>query len=139
QELRRRFGSEEGVSSTAFAVNPGAVRSDIWRFVPAAVKPLYNLLMRLFFLDVKQGSHPSVCASSLPSESLAGSDYYQPYWLPFGLNHPFEVLGVYVGCAPAKPSVPRDEPVASREMWETCEALLRAAASRHEHATAGRG
>lgn len=58
---------------------------------------------------------------------MPGCDYYQPYWLPFGCPFPFEVMGVYVGCAPAKPSLPKDEPAASAELWVACERILKTA------------
>ncbi|CAM9763446.1 unnamed protein product, partial [Sphacelaria rigidula] len=116
KELRRRFATG-GSSATAFAVNPGGVRSDIWRTVPSWFQPVLRLLARLLFLTTDEGCRPSVCVSTMPLHSLSGSDYHQPYWLPFNLSKPFEILGVYIGCAPAKPTVPKDEPAASAELW----------------------
>lgn len=57
----------------------------------------------------------------------AGSEYYQPYWLPFSWPFPFEFLGIFLGCAPGKPSLPKDEPKASAELWSTCERVIAAA------------
>lgn len=53
QELRRRFAAS-GSSATAFSVNPGAVRSDIWRHVPKLVMPVFDFFMRLLFLNTEQ-------------------------------------------------------------------------------------
>ncbi|CAM9996016.1 unnamed protein product [Ascophyllum nodosum] len=133
KELRRRFKAA-GSSATAFSVNPGAVRSDIWRAVPKMLMPMYDVFMRLLYLDVEKGSRTSVCTSTMELESLSGefrpkvirSDYYQPYWLPFDLAFPFEIMGPFVGCAPGRPSLPKDEPTASAEMWSACTRIVRA-------------
>ena len=53
QELRRRFAAS-GSSATAFSVNPGAVRSDIWRHIPKFVMPVLDFLMRMFFITTEQ-------------------------------------------------------------------------------------
>ena len=71
QELRRRFAAA-GSSATAFSVNPGAVRSDIWRFIPKWIAPITDSMMRMLFLNVDEGCCTSVCASALPLESLSG-------------------------------------------------------------------
>ncbi|CAN0078684.1 unnamed protein product [Scytosiphon promiscuus] len=128
KELRRRFVAA-GSSATAFAVNPGVVRSDIYRECPKLVFPVFDLFMRLAFLNVDQGCCPSVCAASWPLEKLHGSDYYQPYWMPFSLYFPFlgELIAPFVGCAPATPSLPEDEPAASAELWTACERVIQAA------------
>lgn len=61
----------KGSTATAFSVNPGAVRSDIWRFVPKLVMPIYDFFMRLLYLSVEEGCNPSVYTSALPLESLS--------------------------------------------------------------------
>lgn len=71
QELNRRFAAA-GLSATAYAVNPGAVRSDIYRSTPKLVMPAFDLLMRCFFLSSDQGCCPSVCTSAWPLEKLSG-------------------------------------------------------------------
>lgn len=71
KELRRKFQAA-GSNATAFAVNPGAVRSDIWRFVPKLVKPVFDVFIRLLFLNVEEGCCTSVCTSTLPVEKLSG-------------------------------------------------------------------
>ncbi|CAN0057163.1 unnamed protein product [Ascophyllum nodosum] len=131
KELRRRFVAS-GSSATAFSVNPGAVRSDIWRFLPRLLMAIHNLSMKVLFLDVERGCRVSVCTSAMPLASLSGSDYYQPYWLPFGCVLPFETMGPFVGCAPGRPSLPKDEPTVSGEMWAACERIVRAADAARE-------
>ncbi|CAN0249928.1 unnamed protein product [Pylaiella littoralis] len=126
KELRRRFAAV-GSSATAFAVNPGLVRSDIYRHVPKHVMVVYDLFMRLTFLTVDQGCCPSVCASAWPTDRLSESDYYQPYWMPFGYPWPFELMGPFVGCAPARPSLPEDEPASASALWTACERVVEAA------------
>ncbi|CAN0057234.1 unnamed protein product [Ascophyllum nodosum] len=58
--------------------------------------PVYAVFMRLLYLDVEKGSRTSVCTSTMELESLSGSDYYQPYWLPSGLTIPFEIMGPFL-------------------------------------------
>ncbi|CAN0078618.1 unnamed protein product, partial [Scytosiphon promiscuus] len=140
KELRRRFAAA-GSSATAFSVNPGAVRSDIWRNVPKLVMPIYDFFMRVFYLTPEQGCYTSVAASALPLEQLTGSDYYQPYWLPFGrCAWPCEVFGPFQGYAPGRPTLPKDEPAASSALWTTCERIIQAAGSaRGDAPNAARG
>ncbi|CAM9656425.1 unnamed protein product, partial [Ectocarpus sp. 12 AP-2014] len=61
KELKKRFAAA-GSSATAVAVNPGAVRSDIWRNIPKLVMPVFDLFMRFLFLTSEQGSYTSVRA-----------------------------------------------------------------------------
>lgn len=52
---------------TAVCANPGAVRSDIWRSIPAPLLLLFDwLLMRPFFLTVEQGAATSVYGALVP-------------------------------------------------------------------------
>ncbi|CAM9660158.1 unnamed protein product, partial [Hapterophycus canaliculatus] len=124
-ELRRRFAAA-GSSATAFSVNPGAVRSDIWRHVPKFVMPVYDFLMRMFYLTPDQGCFTSPTEFSVtPFSRLlrqpkqkTGSDYYQPYWMPFRpCAWPCEIFGPFVGYAPGRPTLPKDEPAASSALW----------------------
>jgi NAD(P)-dependent dehydrogenase (short-subunit alcohol dehydrogenase family) len=55
---------------TAVSVNPGAVRSDIWRAVPWPISVVYNWFMHLVYLSTKQGSAVSVMASTVSDETL---------------------------------------------------------------------
>eukprot|EP00903_Cladosiphon_okamuranus_P008357 g8037.t1 len=112
KELRRRFAAS-GSSATAFSVNPGAVRSDIWRHVPKLVMPVFEFFMRLLFINTEQGCCTSVCTASWPLERLSGSDYYQPYWMPFGCPWPCEVLGPFVGWR-RRPPASADEDLTGR-------------------------
>ncbi|CAM9258793.1 unnamed protein product [Hapterophycus canaliculatus] len=141
KELRRRFAAA-GASATAFAVNPGVVRSDIYRSLPKLILPAFDLYLRLAHLNLDQGCCPSMCAATWPLEKLSESDYFQPYWMPFGLYYPFpgELVAPFVGCAPAMPSLPKDEPAASAELWRACERMIEAAgAARGEARSAARG
>ncbi|CAN0299440.1 unnamed protein product [Laminaria digitata] len=96
--------------------------------------------MRMLFLDVDEGACTSVCTSVLPLKSLADSDYYQPYWMPFGCPMPCEVAGPFVGSAPGHPTLPKDEPAASAEMWTVCERIVATAtAARGDGSAAPRG
>lgn len=47
----------------AVSVNPGAVRSEIWR--DYSLKWLWNIIMKLIFLEVKEGSATSVYGASV--------------------------------------------------------------------------
>ncbi|CAN0261105.1 unnamed protein product, partial [Phaeothamnion confervicola] len=125
QELRRRFRTK-GSLATAIAVNPGAVRSDIWRAMPRPIRPVFQLLSWLMFLDADQGSYTSVCAAALPTARLL-PEYVQPYWLPFGFAHPFELMGPFVGCRTAAPSLPPEPEAGAARLWEVCERLIAAA------------
>ncbi|CAB1117181.1 unnamed protein product [Ectocarpus sp. CCAP 1310/34] len=139
KELKKRF-AVAGSSATAVAVNPGAVRSDIWRNVPKLVMPVFDLFMRFLFLTSEQGSYTSVRAAALPLETLSGSGYYQPYWMPFKRPFPFEVFGPFVGCAPGRPKLVKDEPAATSALWTTCERVIEAArAARGDAPGASRG
>ncbi|CAM9316964.1 unnamed protein product, partial [Laminaria digitata] len=124
KELGRRFAAA-GSSATAFSVNPGCVRTDIFRFIPNLMMPVIQIPMRLLFLDADEGCRTSVCASALPLKSLCDSDYYQPYWMPFGCPIPCEVMGPFVGCATGNPTVPKNELAASAEMWAACERIIK--------------
>ncbi|KAG5183799.1 hypothetical protein JKP88DRAFT_198915 [Tribonema minus] len=129
QELRRRF-RRAGGTATSFAVNPGAVRSDIWRFVPPPFKYVYDAVMRAGFLNVEQGAFTSVYAAAAPLDALGGPDgplYWQPYLLPLGLAHPFEVAGPFVGATAAAPAVPPDHEREGARLWEECTRMVEAA------------
>mmetsp|Transcript_22002 Transcript_22002/g.32794 ORF Transcript_22002/g.32794 Transcript_22002/m.32794 type:complete len:366 (+) Transcript_22002:39-1136(+) len=88
----------------SFAVNPGAVLSDIWRFLPC--QPIVRGFMSLIFLKNEQGCIPSVAAST---EKFEKDIYYlQPYlspsirWIPL-----FETMSPFVGYAiNKKPMLP---------------------------------
>jgi hypothetical protein len=89
QELRRRF-AVDGSTATSFAVNPGAVHSDIWRTIPSFLAAPAAFVMKRLFLTVEQGCYTSVVTATAPLQQLQEL-YYQPYYLPLGIPHPFEV------------------------------------------------
>jgi retinol dehydrogenase 12 len=70
QELARRLGDGAGV--TTHAVHPGVVASDIWRRVPALVRPLVTRRM----ITTEEGARTSVyCATSPDVGSQSGLFY----------------------------------------------------------------
>ncbi|CAM9578826.1 unnamed protein product [Chrysoparadoxa australica] len=162
-ELRRRFQAA-GVSCQSFAVDPGAVQSDIWREVepgvgagspffslrvshyfpflqiPSFIKPIFSAVMKVMFLSNSQGCFPSVWAASAPLEaiqSLSSSStdmplYLQPYWLPFGIPLPFEILGPFIGCAAAWPPLPAAAREKGEKLWALMEKAIADATSGQE-------
>jgi NAD(P)-dependent dehydrogenase (short-subunit alcohol dehydrogenase family) len=70
QELARRAG--EGAGVTTYALHPGVVASDIWRRVPALVRPLVTRRM----ITTEEGARTSVyCATSAEVGSQTGLFY----------------------------------------------------------------
>ena len=96
----------------AVAVNPGAVASDIWRYLPTPISQLWGIVGRLAFLTTREGAVPAVhaAAASPPPPQL----YLTPY-----LTHPrlqqLELVGPFAGVRPC----------ASRPELEGPEALAR--------------
>jgi retinol dehydrogenase 12 len=87
QELARRL---DGTGVTSYALHPGVVASDIWRRVPAPVRPLVTRRM----LTVEQGARTSLfCATAAATDLVSGA--------------------YYANCAAREPS-----PVATRELGE---------------------
>jgi retinol dehydrogenase 12 len=70
QELARRL---DGTGVTSYAVHPGVVASDIWRRVPAVVRPLVTRRM----LTVEQGARTSLYCATAPVETLRSGAYYE--------------------------------------------------------------
>ena len=54
----------------SIAVDPGAVRSDIWRGTPAWLMPVFDLAMRALFLSTSEGASTSLAAAVAPLDSL---------------------------------------------------------------------
>ena len=70
QELARRLGDGAAVSS--YALHPGVVASDIWRRVPALVRPLVTRRM----ITTEEGARTSVyCATSAQVAAQTGLFY----------------------------------------------------------------
>ena len=75
------FDNEKGLGSQAhsirpiisLSVNPGAVRSDIWRDYP--FQTIYNMIMKLIFLEVDEGCASSVYAATVETSIIR--DYQQ--------------------------------------------------------------
>eukprot|EP00929_Paragymnodinium_shiwhaense_P087710 TRINITY_DN47849_c0_g1_i1.p1 TRINITY_DN47849_c0_g1~~TRINITY_DN47849_c0_g1_i1.p1 ORF type:complete len:402 (-),score=81.68 TRINITY_DN47849_c0_g1_i1:69-1274(-) len=123
-ELREK--KLEGIH--AIAVNPGAVRSDIWRSTPKWVMPAYDALMRFMFLSTQQGCATSVAAAAAP-ESLVPKDalYLTPYRPWLGLSLPFDLLGPFAGGANvATPHMPRNERLEAAKLWSSSLSLIEA-------------
>lgn len=95
-EIHRRYANKSIQEGRIFgiAVNPGAVRSEIWRNVYPIIKPVYDLFMRVMYLDSRQGSETSVHAATMPAVSIAADKllYFTPYstsswkWLNLALD-----------------------------------------------------
>jgi retinol dehydrogenase 12 len=70
QELARRLG--DGADVTTYALHPGVVASDIWRRVPALVRPLVTRRM----ITTEEGARTSVyCATSAEVATQTGLFY----------------------------------------------------------------
>ena len=99
KELNARFGSSQRQQNSnskkqirAFAVNPGAVASDIWRSFPSITQPFIQRI----FLSTNQGCATSVAAAM--GEFQADEFYLQPYWMPESACHtpPYPVIEMMV-------------------------------------------
>ena len=132
-EINRLYNNssvnDESRPVIAISVNPGAVRSDIWRYVP--FQTVFNTLMKCYFLEVTEGSATSIYASivnreviddlkneiinkneSLLSNCKGGEfikhpdlPYLVPYHIPFPLLA-FEMAGRFAGPRFADVSLP---------------------------------
>ena len=69
QELARRL---DGSGVVSYALHPGVVASDIWRRVPAPVRPLVTRRM----LTVEQGARTSLYCATAPETALRSGAYY---------------------------------------------------------------
>jgi retinol dehydrogenase 12 len=70
QELARRLAGSGVVS---YSLHPGVVASDIWRRVPAPVRPLVTRRM----LTVEQGARTSLYCGTAPEAALRSGAYYE--------------------------------------------------------------
>ena len=69
-----------GTGVTVYALHPGTVKSDIWRywklFHNPFVKPLIQIMMFLFFKDIKQGTQTTIyCSVAEELEGISGLYY----------------------------------------------------------------
>lgn len=70
QELSRRL---ENTGVTTYALHPGVIASDIWRHVPAIVRPIFKLVSKLVMLDVEDGAKTNLyCATAPELEDVSG-------------------------------------------------------------------
>ncbi len=69
QELARRL---DGTGTTAYALHPGVVASDIWRRVPWPVRPLMTRRM----LTVDEGAKTSLYCATSPEVAQVSGRYY---------------------------------------------------------------
>ena len=81
-ELQRRYGTRQQPDGrvAAVAVNPGAVNSSIWRYIPTPLTYITGPLFRLLMLTPAQGAHTSVYAATVPPPPEGRLDYLSPYW-----------------------------------------------------------
>ncbi|CAB9524026.1 Short-chain dehydrogenase TIC 32, chloroplastic [Seminavis robusta] len=124
-ELNRRFYDSGDDKNTrqirAFAVNPGAVASNIWRSFPW----IAQMVMQRIFLSTDQGCATTVAAAV--GEHDKDVLYLQPYWLPGSSNNKapfpvFEMMGPFVGYNVTQPRLPLDGGVfAAKSLWNVCE------------------
>lgn len=123
-DINRRFrdnvGDPKKRKVSAISVNPGAVRSDIWRHVPWLISYPYDLFMRLVYLDVEQGAATSLFAATVPSTDCHVSTslipYVAPYRVYFGMLA-FEMLGPFGGPKWATPSQPPNAENNAQSLW----------------------
>lgn len=159
-EINKRNDKVKGVESVttskcrtrirAMSANPGAVRSDIWRHVPRGVMWLYDMVMRLLFLDVEEGCASSVHAALLDDASIdefiashrpsterlevrGGKLVYHaliPYVVPYDMPLPvpllaFELFGPFAGPRLGHVTVPPHASKIAADLWEFSEQLCR--------------
>ncbi|CAM9216180.1 unnamed protein product, partial [Phaeothamnion confervicola] len=135
EELRRRFRSA-GVSATAIAVHPGTVKTAIWGNVGGFGAAYLVVIKDILFLEPDDGAFPVLYAATAPMDDLIKLNkehdplapdhpplYLEPYWLPFGLTIPFELLGPWIGVAASDASLPRDYVTRERRLWDAAHML----------------
>ena len=141
-ELQRRLA---GTGVAAVAVNPGAVNSDIWRFVSPRTGCWLRPLMRAAFLTPEQGAATSVAAATAAAVPAAGAPagapllpvaapaplYLSPYAAPAWAQRAggtlallFDLIG-----APAPPAAQAPAPLGVDErvggaLWDACESAV---------------
>ena len=124
------LGGNSQRPAIAISVNPGAVRSDIWRNYP--FQRIYSMIMKLIFLEVEEGCASSVFAATVKLDTLreyqqglenasdVGGRFIQradmPYVVPYNvvgscLAH--EVVGVHYGCYFSGMSLPTAQEVSA--------------------------
>lgn len=133
-ELQRRLA---GSGVAAVAVNPGAVRSTIWRNCSQGNMCWLGPLMRLTFLTPEQGSATSVAAATaleVGGVRLDGAApvYLSPYaHLPAWLTGAAaagalagDLLGPFAGASPQAPTPLSVDARIGLSLWDACEAAV---------------
>mmetsp|Transcript_40986 Transcript_40986/g.52812 ORF Transcript_40986/g.52812 Transcript_40986/m.52812 type:complete len:358 (-) Transcript_40986:197-1270(-) len=120
RELERRLAATK---VRVFAVNPGAVRSEIWRTWHGVSKQVLNAAMAMLFLSPDEGSATSVHVATQPLEKLENY-YYSPYYAPEWMPLAFEMLGPFAGAQSTAPNLPKNEKSKSLELWILCENII---------------
>ena len=97
-----------GTGVTVYALHPGGVKSDIWRYWKALkkpyIRPFVMLLMFLFFKDCKQGAQTSIYCSV--AEELKG------------------VSGLYYSdCRVKKVNKLAKDPGLAKKLWDVSERI----------------
>jgi NAD(P)-dependent dehydrogenase (short-subunit alcohol dehydrogenase family) len=121
EQIRKRFEAD-GVTGTAFAVNPGSCRTEIYK-VLGVIHPIVDIYMKYAFLTPDQGCYTSVITATAPLEDLKEKDgtlplYFQPYAL-FLLKNP--ILGQFIGCSQGVPIIPEND--GKRLMEVSCQLI----------------
>ena len=131
-ELQRRYGGREQPNGrvAAVAVNPGAVDTDIWRFVPTPLTYITAPLFRLAFLTPAQGALTTLYAATAPPPPDGRLDYLTPYWATersTWLNSAFDWWAPGFLVAPNKSEANEDayDEDKCRELWELSEQQCR--------------
>ena len=83
----------------AVSVNPGAVSSEIWRYLPPLVRRAMGVLQAACFLTPEQGAAPSVHAAA--AQPVPTSLYLCPYVTSARLQPLLELAGPFAGARPA--------------------------------------
>jgi NAD(P)-dependent dehydrogenase (short-subunit alcohol dehydrogenase family) len=92
-ELGRRL---RGSGVTTYAVHPGRVASDIWRRIPAPIRPLVLSVMK----TNEEGARPSVHCATAPEVASETSLYYDD------------------NCRPRTPSRVAQDPALAAALWD---------------------
>uniref|UniRef100_A0A8C4U6X1 Dehydrogenase/reductase 13 n=1 Tax=Falco tinnunculus TaxID=100819 RepID=A0A8C4U6X1_FALTI len=102
RELATRL---QGTQVTCYAVHPGFVNTELFRHMPLWLKPLFQLLAWLFFLDASEGAQTSLhCATHHGLECFSGR--------------------YFANCRPQEPwPAARDDRLA-QALWEASERLV---------------
>jgi NAD(P)-dependent dehydrogenase (short-subunit alcohol dehydrogenase family) len=123
----------------SLSVNPGAVKSDIWRSVPSILQPPYNLFMDIFYLTTEQGCDTSLTACTIPLENILNHSSQSspqprnlqsdvlltthpllPYLVPYRMHWEclaFEMINAFSGSNWGYVSLPESSELVSSDLW----------------------